>query len=157
MEIITKMILPIVDSAISNEFIKSDCGFVNAYLEDINRPYLNNHIFLLYKNIPFCVDNILTHLKTFYNKYDICIKGIWYKEYAFIRNLENSQDVKNILNGIPNISASSESHILYFYHGDNICDYFHYHLPIPLKKDILPIEDYITIFNEKTDIAFDMV
>jgi hypothetical protein len=45
---IYKAIIPLIDESISLNDIKDDT-FVDCFLEDKNRPYLDNHVFLLYE------------------------------------------------------------------------------------------------------------
>lgn len=52
---ILKLAIPLIDPDISLKDIDSDTGFNGAYFEDLDRPYLDSHIFLLYdwnKDIP---------------------------------------------------------------------------------------------------------
>ena len=44
-----KLIIPLLDEALVKEDFTKEAGFVNAYMFDKNRPYLDNHIFLVYK------------------------------------------------------------------------------------------------------------
>lgn len=43
-----KMIIPLLDDKITAEDLDPENGFVGAYNVNMNRPYLDNHIFLLY-------------------------------------------------------------------------------------------------------------
>lgn len=45
----TKLILPLNETTIDPKYLTPDYGFVNAYTDDINRPYLDKHIFLLFE------------------------------------------------------------------------------------------------------------
>ena len=44
----TKLIIPLLDDNIVLEDVSEESGFVNAYTDDINKPFYDNHIFLLY-------------------------------------------------------------------------------------------------------------
>lgn len=46
---ITKLILPLAADCIDLSDLSENAGFVDAFVYDINRPTLNNHLFLLYK------------------------------------------------------------------------------------------------------------
>ena len=47
----TKLIVPLLDDNIVLEDVSEESGFVNAYTDDINKPFYDNHIFLLYKSV----------------------------------------------------------------------------------------------------------
>jgi|WetSurMetagenome_2_1015567.scaffolds.fasta_scaffold02107_2 hypothetical protein len=151
MTIKTKMIIPLVEPRLHPELINTDIGFVNGYLSDCNRPFLDNHVFLLYRNIPFYVDNLLVNMPTFYNKYNVRYKGIYYTEYAFIRGINNKEDTNKIMHGIPEISSIAATSLMYFYRGDETYNYIHYHKPIPPEQDTLPISDYVPKYSEQLD------
>lgn len=83
-----KFILPLLDENLTKDDIEPEAGFVDMYSKDINRPYLDNHYFLLYKNDitttkEFERDKKFKDLKTISGTYFISIKGIRYKLYAF--------------------------------------------------------------------------
>lgn len=44
-----KLIIPLLDENLVKEDFTEKAGFVNAYMFDKNRPYLDNHVFLVYK------------------------------------------------------------------------------------------------------------
>lgn len=44
-----KTIIPLLGDCLKKEDFTEDAGFVDVFSEDINRPYLDNHIFLMYK------------------------------------------------------------------------------------------------------------
>lgn len=44
-----KTIIPLIDLGIDFPDIGEKTGFIGAYVEDVDRPYLDNHVFLLYK------------------------------------------------------------------------------------------------------------
>ena len=45
---VSTYILPLIDDSITLDDISINSGFINAYTEDINRPYLEDKVFLLY-------------------------------------------------------------------------------------------------------------
>lgn len=45
---ITKTIIPLIDDSLTLEDFSEKEGFEGVYYEDINRPYLDSHIFLMY-------------------------------------------------------------------------------------------------------------
>lgn len=97
-----KFILPLLDDEITVDDISPKAGFVDAFTDDINRPYLDNHIFLLYiadlstkesynRTIKF------KSLKSIYNILDVRIKGVLCKLYTFcITNPAINYITKNV-------------------------------------------------------------
>lgn len=49
MSVQAKLIIPLLDKKIKKEYLTKEAGFVDMYVHDINRPYIENCIFLLYK------------------------------------------------------------------------------------------------------------
>lgn len=83
-----KFVVPLLDDEITAGDLTPEAGFVDAYSDDINRPYLDHHIFLLYvanldskpsydRTIKF------KNLKSLYNVLDVRIKGVLCKLYTF--------------------------------------------------------------------------
>ena len=83
-----KMIIPLLGWGLTLEDISIDKGFRGVFSYDINRPSLDNHIFLLYSNTTtgFSIDRDvrLKSLPTFYSRRRIKIKGIMFLCYTFI-------------------------------------------------------------------------
>lgn len=48
MSLMLKLIIPLLDDILDIEDLSEDSGFVGAFSSDINRPYLDNHTFLMY-------------------------------------------------------------------------------------------------------------
>lgn len=95
---IIKAIIPLVDESITLDDIKEDTGFVDCYLEDINRPYLDNHVFLLYKwgnPMSTKVFYNFKKAKSFYGYNIIYINGESYIVYTFTSN----ENIKRLSNG----------------------------------------------------------
>lgn len=95
-----KLIIPLLDEALVKEDFTKEAGFVNAYMFDKNRPYLDNHIFLVYK-LPIQGKEAFNREVNFSTKCTNIqgftvqeIKGEPYKIYAF--PILNS-DIKRIL------------------------------------------------------------
>ncbi len=112
----TKYILPFLfeNKAIFNE----NTGFVNAYVEDINRPYVENCIFVVFKYTPNSygiVDEILTGNKNFYNKYNIYIDNVFYIEYAFTIPNDKKITIDVLINGYNCISSEDKTKISNFW------------------------------------------
>ena len=86
---IMKVILPLVDNGISLDDISEDNGFIAAYTEDINRPYLDDHVFLLYNWSDKKSTKVFykfRDLPSFYGYKIIYIKGVSYIVYTFTSN-----------------------------------------------------------------------
>ena len=45
---IAKLVAPLIDGCLSIDDFSENDGFIDLYFEDINRPWLDNHIFLMY-------------------------------------------------------------------------------------------------------------
>jgi len=95
-----KLIIPLLDEGLVKEDFTKEAGFVNAYMFDKNRPYLDNHIFLVYK-LPIQGKEAFNREVNFSTKCTNIqgftvqeIKGEPYKIYAF--PILNS-DIKRIL------------------------------------------------------------
>ena len=87
---IKKAIVPLIDINISLDDISEDTGFIDCYLEDINRPYLDNHVFLLYKwknPMSTKVFYKFKNVKSFYGYKIIYIDKTPYILYIFTSNV----------------------------------------------------------------------
>lgn len=83
-----KLIIPLLDNVITKADLSEKAGFVGAYSEDINRPYLDNHIFLLYAYNVLTNEAIetwkkLKEARNLYNVYKFKIKNIPFIMFAF--------------------------------------------------------------------------
>lgn len=91
-----KLIVPLIDKNLTKEDIDPKTGFVGVYDSDINRPYLDNHIFLVYDASVTTAEAYnrikkFNTLKTIGTKYCITIKGKRYMVYAFMRNVSTKK------------------------------------------------------------------
>lgn len=81
----TRYILPFLFN--DSEIFKDEYKFINAYIEDINRPYLDNHVMVVFeydtKNYQK-IDNCILNNPYYCNKYNIYINNVYYIEYVFI-------------------------------------------------------------------------
>lgn len=87
---IEKVIIPLINDDISIEDISESNGFIGIYFEDINKPYLDNHIFLLYNwsnNKSVTVFYKYKKLSSFYGYRIIYLKNIPYIVYIFTSNM----------------------------------------------------------------------
>lgn len=93
-----KLIIPLLDENITLDDISPEAGFIGVYSEDINRPYLDNHIFLLYDAVntttkAYVRNQKLRSSKYLYGVYNVNIVGNEFILYAF--NIV-SRTIKNI-------------------------------------------------------------
>lgn len=86
---ITKVIIPLVDDKLSLEDFSNKEGFEDIYFEDINRPYLDDHIFLMYNwsdNKSTKIFYKFRNLKSFYGYKIIYINRVPHVVYIFTSN-----------------------------------------------------------------------
>lgn len=86
-----KLIIPLLDDGITAEDLKESKGFVGLYTSDINRPYLDNHVFLLFSLDCINSESVergvkFSKLKNLYNRKLTRINGKLYDIYAFTRS-----------------------------------------------------------------------
>lgn len=100
-----KIAIPLLNESITIEDIQDCSGFVDAYFEDINRPYLDNHLFLMYdnsstgKNMADCFYKLF-RLNNKYGVRTVYIKDKPYTVYMFTidRTIRLLRDGNIILN-----------------------------------------------------------
>ena len=97
-----KLIIPLLDDSFSREDFTEEAGFVDAFTEDINRPYIENCIFLMYKADTYtnkAVDTMhkMSESKYLYNFRIIFINGVGYRLYAI--SIVN-EGVRRLLKGL---------------------------------------------------------
>ena len=87
MSIHYKLIIPLLDKNIKLEDISKESGFVGIYTCDINRPYIENCLFMLYRRTtdPQCIKTRekLSNLPNLYGKRNVKIKGLQYVLFYF--------------------------------------------------------------------------
>ena len=117
MSLILKQAIPLLDDNLCMEDFLEDNGFVNAYTYDKNRPYLNNHVFLMFDPaIPnFERDVRFRSLNNMYDKKVEYIKGKPYIIYSF--TLVNSELKPLIHKGIKPYSVKNLTKINAFWRG----------------------------------------
>ena len=142
---ITKTIIPFIDNNLSLDDFSENEGFVGVYYEDINRPYLDNHIFLMYNwddkkstKVFFKFKNI----PSFYGYKIIYLSKKAYIVYTFTSNML----INRLKNGTCILRDVNKQRILQFWQfkdawvtlntlrGTIVCD---------PPKDILPEEDFM--------------
>ena len=119
MNFIHKFIIPLLDSRITLDDISEDVGFCGMATYDPNRPYLDNHIFLIYSmemtNKAIAVRKKLASLDI-HNKIDCRIQGNPYRVFCF------PIIGKSILNLMSNVINLSENELLRVYKFWNFND-----------------------------------
>lgn len=69
MSIHYKLLIPLLDSNLTKEDLSPEAGFVEAYSNDINKPWLNSQIFLLYED----KDTRASHMRMIHFKECNCV------------------------------------------------------------------------------------
>lgn len=99
-----KIILSLINKDLKLEDVSKEIGFVDIYTADINRPYLTNHVFLLYKrnmNPKFLsIRKKLEKFDNFHSKRNMKIKDELYVLYCFTINKNIDLVRKNALLGL---------------------------------------------------------
>jgi hypothetical protein len=143
-----KLIIPLLDPDITKDDISEEAGFVDGYLYDINRPDLDDNIFLMYKTDTNNVKAVRREEKFknsqyIKNKRFIKINNVYYIIYCFVI-LNN--DIRLIKQGLSLSSISSSFNILSFWNGRDLTvnrAILHVCEPYTIQPDMVPEEDYI--------------
>lgn len=117
MSLILKMAIPLLDDNLCMEDFLKENGFIEAYTYDKNRPYLDNHIFLMYDHsVPdFERDIRFRSLHNMYDKRIEYIKNKPYIIYSFV--LINSELRPLIHKGIKPSNTKNLTKINAFWRG----------------------------------------
>ena len=141
---IIKAIIPLIDESITLEDILDDT-FIGCYIEDINRPYLDDHIFLLYKWGDYKSSKVFYNFKkakSFYGYKIMYINGESFIIYTFTSN----SSIRSLKKGNSVLGSIAKLRILRFWQftdkwvtfnimrGTIMCD---------PPSDTVPEEDYI--------------
>ena len=152
---ILKLIIPLATDCITIEDLDTSdkMGFVGAFLEDVNRPYLTNKLMLMYKSDVF--PSTIAHRnykfmnsKHIYNKRVIRINNVWYTVFTFSII---DKDVLKIIDGIVPTDNDKYLKIHKFWKfKDDFINRLLCCRSTSIKEDntnslILPEEDYIDI------------
>lgn len=81
-------LVPLLDSNITWKDLTTESGFVNAYTEDKNRPYLEDKVFLVYDSEISTKESLdrsrkFAKLETIYNRRYITVNKHHYTVYCF--------------------------------------------------------------------------
>lgn len=154
-----KLIIPLLDESLTLNDFSQEAGFSDAYLEDINRPSLVNHIFLLYDGNLDTVsklerDEKLRKCNTLYSRKTIYIDKKPYLLYIFVIV---SRSIIRIRDGNIPYSPKDLTRIMLFW---NLTDDFINDLMIYRNKTfttegiIVPEEDYIPSWEDEFEETF---
>lgn len=153
-----KLAIPLLNDKLTLEDIQEQSGFVGAFFEDINKPALNDHMFLMYDNYSGG-ENIINRfykLEGLDNRYStrtVYIKGKAYTVYTFTIN----GVIRNLRDGAITLNLNQKKRILNFWGNkdgwvlNNILLGTIYEKP---ERSVLPEEDYSPEFgeNEKGEV-----
>ena len=96
----TRYILPFIFD--SDALFTDKYSFVNAYVEDINRPYIENTIMVLFEyntEVYDKVDKELKGNKYYYGRNEVHINDVFYLEYMFVIPPEFKSTINVIKDG----------------------------------------------------------
>ena len=97
---IIKAAIPLLDKDFKRSDLSKECGFVNAYFEDINRPQLDSHVFLMYEYFDGSQmhaerDIRFRNMKTLHSTKVIYVNKIPYMLYTFCAFTEDMARLKS--------------------------------------------------------------
>lgn len=158
---VLKLMLPLLDENFKLSDFTEQTGFVDGYLEDINRPSLVNHIFLLYDGNLDTVEKIerdqrfrsFSHL---YSRKVIFISGNPYLIYTFVTI---SKDIERIRGGKTPYKQEDLKKIMLFW---TLNDDFIFELAcnrnVHFKTEglVVPEEDYRPDFDDEFDSEYEV-
>lgn len=156
----TSYILPFIFE--NNKILSDKYGFINAYIQDINRPFLEDKICVLFKYTPKTnieLDTIAKNNPYFYDHKELHINGELYDEYIYVIPPENKITIDEIINGYAyGITYKNKAKIIAFWN-----DFNSKHMEELLRSDLeidfgktkslhelkefVPEEDYIDYDN----------
>lgn len=142
-----KLVIPLLDENLVKEDVDEKNGFCGAYIYDKNRPYLDNHIFLMYDITNPTKEDYKRECRfrkhtNIYNIKVAYIKGRVYKIYAYpIIN----DDIKRIIDmRIKPKYMKNAVRIMYFWKlaDDNLNKFLLNMSPMRIKPDWHSIPEY---------------
>lgn len=141
------LIVPLIDENICETDLSDKVGFIDAFTSDKNRPYLDKHCFLMYKDTG-TIESLnakkkLSKLPTFYNQRYIKIKGEHYTVFTFVAL---NKDIEQLKKGCLFKDTKSQVRILNFWSAksDDLANQVllsNFRLGYPINN-ILPEQDY---------------
>lgn len=124
-------------------------GFLDVFFDDIERPYLDNHVFIMYDTNKVDGDYVrllskIENMPNYYSSYNIMISGVWYKVFCFTLNPKYKKEFDLLKKGkLTSIKSLTKSTILE-YNFDEIADLSIFMSEdIPELEKIIPEQDFI--------------
>lgn len=144
-------IVPLLDNNLTWRDLTVESGFINAYTSDINRPYLEDKVFLLYDSEVNTKESLerfckFSRLDTVYNTRYITINKHHYTVYCF-SNPTYKKDISNLLLNGKTYNAQAKNEIAMFWNNVPVPElterlyYEQYRFGKPITAQ-LPEEDY---------------
>ena len=132
--------LPVIFKEYNPNLFNKMYGFVSMYTKDINKPYLCNHLFLVYRLDPLNIPRftrIYSLYDTFYTTYVTIINKEAYQVYAFLIPIQYRDTINKICDGYrSSISLETKTMINNFWRfPQKSYDYW------DLFENITPTED----------------
>lgn len=148
--------VPLLDDNITLDDICPESGYVGAYTEDINRPYLKDKVFLLYDNSVNTEKSLNRYLKfkqldTLYNTRNILLKNKPYTVYCF-SNPEYIKDIRNLSKIGKTATVNAALEISRFWQSVPLPElsnrlFLHYYRLGESIKAVSPEEDYYSYLD----------
>lgn len=117
-------IVPLLDDNLTWVDLTVESGFINAFTTDINRPYLEDKVFLVYDSSVNTIESMtrfrkFSHLDTIYNIRYITIKKRHYTVYCF-SNPWYRKDINSLQNIGKTYTSDAMLEINRFWNGVNV-------------------------------------
>ena len=141
-----KIAIPLLNENLTYKDISEDAGFIDSYFEDINKPYLDNHIFMMYDANFNGKDSVnrFYKFKDLDNRYSTRVAYINSKPYT-VYSFTIDNTIRNLRSGNIMLSPAQKARVLKFWDGkdawimNNVLLGAIYEHPI---ASILPEEDF---------------
>lgn len=148
-----KLIIPLLDKSLTKEDISPEAGFFGAYNADINKPYYDNCIFLMYTTDMSNTQARLTEyklrkLESIAHRYLVYINKICYRVYAF--SIVNT-DIKHLLQGMRHFKTDSYLRFVQFWGiTDGLVNHYLTCPNVHIEHEVvsIPEEDYNPTLEE---------
>lgn len=158
MDLAKKLIIPLLDERITKEDISKEAGFINAFTDDINRPWLQErYIFLLYSLAKGTKESFNRYYKfkeldCLHSKCYITINGHSFILYTFI--VINLNAKKILQRGSLNLTSKDIIQVVKFWNftDDEVNDYMinnEHKIYSPIHNSTVPETD-----DRMNDIPF---
>lgn len=151
-----KLIIPLLDKNLTKEDISPEAGFIDAYNYDINRPALEDCVFLMYDASTRTPQSNKRYgkfekLNTIRSSKIIRVNKKTYLVYAFV---VLDTDIKNLLKGLRHTKSSSYVSFVQFWQAtDGVVNRYIVNPAEPLDYQArsVPEEDYNPSLSEIRD------